>query len=101
MKKTVLLLALVLATAAFGQEDDAAMAAAKAQPTPSGTVYTSVSFPTERVQAPTSADLYCAGFISKDILPNANFVAGGLQTPNTTKFANGEMIYLAGGGYQL
>ena len=61
---------------------------------------TTVGFPIERVQTPTSADLYCAGFISKKPLPNANFVAGGLTTPNTTKFVNGEMIYLAGGGYQ-
>jgi hypothetical protein len=63
-------------------------------------VPTTVSFPIERVQTPTYADLYCAGFVSKQLLPNANFVAGGLQTPNTTKFANGEMVYLAGGGYQ-
>ena len=62
---------------------------------------TAVGFPTERVQTPTSADLYCAGFINPKPLPNANFVAGGLQTPNTTKFTNGEMIYLSGGGYQL
>jgi hypothetical protein len=59
-----------------------------------------VSFPIERVQTPTYADLYCAGFVSKQLLPDANFVAGGLQTPNTTKFVNGEMVYLAGGGYQ-
>ena len=26
---------------------------------------------------------------------------GGLQTPNTTKFTNGEMVYLAGTGYQV
>jgi hypothetical protein len=63
-------------------------------------VPTTVSFPIERVQTPTYADLYCAGFVSKQLLPNANFVAGGLQTPNTTKFANGQMVYLAGGGYQ-
>ena len=39
------------------------------------------SFPGERVQTPTYSDLYCAGFISKQTLPDANFVAGGLQTP--------------------
>ncbi len=56
-------------------------------------------FPTMRVQTPTYADLYCAGFISKQILPDANFVAGGLQTPTTTKFTRGDMIYLEGTGY--
>ena len=30
---------------------------------------------------PTYADVYCAGFISRQTLPDANFVAGGLQTP--------------------
>jgi hypothetical protein len=57
------------------------------------------SFPTERVQTPTYADLYCAGFINKQTLPDANYVAGGLQTPTTTKFTRGDMIYLAGTGY--
>jgi hypothetical protein len=52
-----------------------------------------------RVQTPTYADLYCAGFISKQTLPDANFVAGGLQTPTTTKFTRGDMIYLEGTGY--
>jgi hypothetical protein len=66
---------------------------------PQGTAPTSVSFPVERVQTPTYADLYCAGFINKSLLPNANYIAGGLQTPNTTKFVTGDIIYLAGTGY--
>jgi hypothetical protein len=68
---------------------------------PQGTAPTSVSFPVERVQTPTYADLYCAGFISKQLLPNANYVAGGLQTPNTTKFVTGDIVYLNGAGYTL
>src|SRR5262249_19645332 len=95
MKKTGLLLMVVwLAVAAHAQSD--AMADV---PTPDKTIFTNTSFPTERVQTPTSADLNCAGFISKQLLPNMNFVAGGLNTPNTTKFVNGDMIYLAGSGY--
>lgn len=101
MKKTGLFLLLLLAVAASAQDKDAMAAANSADqaPTPSGTAFTTVGFPTERVQTPTHADLYCAGFVGKE-LPNANFVAGGLQTPNTTKFVNGDMVYLAGGGYQ-
>jgi len=96
MKKTGLLfLTLCLAAAAYAQSDGMGD-----MPTPDKTIYTNASFPTERVQTPTSADLYCAGFISKQLLPNANFVAGGLQTPNTTKFVNGDLIYLAGSGYE-
>lgn len=97
MKKTGLLLLMLLAVAASAQQTT--MAADTGAP--EKTSPTSASFPTERVQTPTQADLYCAGFISKQVLPDANFVAGGLQTPNTTKFVNGDMVYLAGSGYQV
>jgi hypothetical protein len=63
-------------------------------------VETSVSVPFVRYQTPTQADLYCAGFISKDRVPDANYVNGGLQTPTSTKFEIGEIVYLAGSGYQ-
>jgi hypothetical protein len=96
MKKTGLLI-LLLAVAASAQE---AGQAADAN-APQGTTPTSVSFPTERVQTPTYADMYCAGFISKTVMPDANYVAGGLQTPNTTKFVTGDIVYLSGGGYTL
>jgi len=66
---------------------------------PQGTTPTSNSFPVERIQTPTYADLYCAGFISKKLLPDANYVAGGLQTPNTTKFVTGDIIYISGSGF--
>jgi len=66
----------------------------------SGVVATSANLPTVRYQTPTAADLYCAGFLSKDRVPDANFVNGGLQTPSTTKFTNGEIVYLSGTGYQ-
>ena len=58
-----------------------------------------MSFPMLRFQTPTYADLYCAGFISKQTLPDANYVAGGLQTPTTTKFSRGDIIFLKGTGY--
>ena len=94
MKKTGLFV-LLLATAAWAQSG-AEGAAADA---PQGTSPTTASFPTERVQTPTYADLYCAGFINKQILPDANYVAGGLQTPTTTKFTRGDIVYLQGTGY--
>jgi hypothetical protein len=92
MKKTGLFV-LLLATAAWAQSGT------EASVDPQGTSPTTSSFPTLRVQTPTYADLYCAGFISKQILPDANYVAGGLQTPTTTKFTRGDMIYLQGTGY--
>ncbi len=91
MKKTGLLL-LLLVTVAAAQQADSADA--------SGIAATTANVPIARFQTPTAADLYCAGFISKQRLPDANFVDGGLQTPSTTKFTNGEIIYLAGRGYQ-
>jgi hypothetical protein len=94
MKKTGLLLLLVAISASA--QDATSSADANA---PQGTAPTSVSLPIERVQTPTYADLYCAGFINKTLLPDANYVAGGLQTPNTTKFVTGDIVYLAGGGY--
>src|SRR5207253_741213 len=97
MKKTGLLLLLCMTVAAVAQQADPKPAD---QSTPEGTVPTSVSFPVERVQTPTSSDLYCAGFVNKQVLPNSNFVLGGLESPNTTKFVNNDLIYLAGHGYQ-
>jgi hypothetical protein len=94
MKKTGLLV-LLLATAAWAQTD----ATGNAVEAPQGTSPTKDSFPTERVQTPTYADLYCAGFISRQTLPDANYVAGGLETPTTTKFTRGDLIFLSGTGY--
>ncbi len=89
MKKTGLLL-LLSAVAAFAQTSS----------TPQDVIATNANYPTVRYQTPTSADLYCAGFVNPHLLPNANYVAGGLQTPSTTKFVNGDIVYLAGSGYQ-
>lgn len=83
---------LVLVAAAAAQQAGSA--------DPAGITAISANVPVARYQTPTSADLYCAGFISKERVPDAKFVNGGLQTPNTTKFTNGEMIYLSGTGYQ-
>ena len=66
---------------------------------PEGTAPTANSFPVERIPTPTYADLYCAGFISKQILPDANFIVGGVQTPTTTQFTRGDIVFLKGTGY--
>jgi len=96
MKKTGLLLVLtVMATLAVAQQSTTA-----STPDASGIVNTSVNVPFVRFQTPTTADIYCAGFITKDRVPDANYVNGGLQTPTSTKFETGELVYLAGSGYQ-
>ena len=98
MKKTGLLLLLtVMVTATFAVAQQSTTAST---PDASGIVNTAVNVPFVRYQTPTAADIYCAGFITKDRIPDANYVNGGLQTPASTKYQNGELIYLAGSGYQ-
>lgn len=97
MKKTGVLI-LLLAAAAFAQDSTSTPAVAAGHP--EGTVETRANFPIVKVQNPTQDDIYCAGFINQHLLPNANFVAGGLETPSTTKYANGDLVYLSGSGYQ-
>lgn len=94
MKKTGLLL-LLIASFAFAQQSTT-----PSTPDASGIVSTSVNVPFVRYQTPTTADINCAGFITKDRVPDANYVNGGLQTPTSTKFETGELVYLAGSGYQ-
>jgi hypothetical protein len=96
MKKIGLLVVLMAAVAGAQTASDAASAVATA---PEGTIATSANFPIQRVQMPTYADVYCAGFINRQSLPDANYVAGGLQTPSTTKFVRGDVVYLRGQGY--
>jgi hypothetical protein len=99
MKKTRLLLILCLAISVHGQNP--APANQTALVAPAGTQPTTISFPFERIQTPTAVDLACAGFVSKQLVANANFVAGDLYTPSDTKNSNGEVVYLAGKGYEV
>jgi hypothetical protein len=96
MKKIGLLLFLSLAVAVSAQQSGPAVD----QNAPAGTVVTSVNFPIERMATPTYSDLYCAGFVTKNLVPDASFIAGGLETPNTTKYGRGELVYLTGKGYE-
>jgi hypothetical protein len=98
MKKIGLLL-LLTATMGWAQAADIAAAAAAAGAAPEGTIVTTTNFPIQRVQMPTYADIYCAGFINRQTLPDAHFIAGGLETPTTTKFVRGDIVYLQGTGY--
>jgi hypothetical protein len=94
MKKAVLIGLLFLPLSLVAQQSSGGA------PTPSGTIATSVTFPVERVQKPTHADLYCAGFLGKEIA-RGKFVAGGLDSPFSTQFASGELVYLKGSGYEV
>ncbi len=96
MQKTgLLLLLIVAATLAVAQQPIAQMT-----PEADGIIHTTVNVPFVRYQTPTAADIYCAGFMTKERIPDANYVNGGGDTPSSTKYAIGELVYLAGTGYQ-
>src|SRR5438270_2845443 len=103
MKKTGLLV-LLLAIGAFAQQNDQMAAATPANSAGSAdqpaVVETNANFPRVQMATPTDADLYCAGFINKQVLPNDKYIGGGLHTPNTTKYVKGDIVYLSGQGYQ-
>lgn len=47
--------------------------------------------------APTADDMYCSGFITTDRIPESRFVAGGLNSPDQTRFAgNADYVYIHG-----
>ena len=95
MKKTLwmILLPALLVVGAWAQQDSPAINS-NAIETENG-----ITFPIERMRAPTYADEYCAGFINKDRLPDANYLTGGADSPNTSKFVLSNIVYLAGAGY--
>ena len=93
MKKLAISLLLLAPAFCWAQQSNPSDA------TPSGTISTSVNFPMERLQTPTAADVYCAGFISKPVSKD-KYVTGGLESPHATRFVNGEAIYLKGQGYE-
>jgi hypothetical protein len=97
MKKTSLLLVLGLAIGVSAEQPPSP----PEQNLPQGTVATNLNFPAERIISPTRSDLNCAGFVNPGLLPNANYVMGGLDTPNTTHYGDGEVIYLNGKGFEV
>jgi outer membrane protein OmpA-like peptidoglycan-associated protein len=54
-----------------------------------------------RQQAPTYSDMYCAGFITNQPLQKAGFVAGGWETPHSTRFVDRGYVYLQGSGFAI
>jgi hypothetical protein len=95
MKRAVFFLLPLMAGLSWAQQD-----LTSDGPTPSGTAATVVNFPVEKVQTPSMADLYCAGFLRKSE-PKNNFVTGGTESPFNTNYGNGEAIYLHGKGYEV
>jgi len=60
-----------------------------------------VTHPVEPMQKPTYQDIYCAGFVTRDHVSHSSFVAGGIASPDTTKFVTGEVVYLSGAHWNM
>lgn len=93
MKRAVFFLLPLMAGLSWAQQGT------PSEPTPDGTVGTTINFPIEKIQTPRNVDIYCAGFLTKPE-SKGKFVTGGLESPFTTNFANGDVIYLRGTGYE-
>jgi hypothetical protein len=88
MKKVLLLAGLAIGTAALAQQG------AQTSPT---------VLPTNIVQkgvAATYSDVYCAGWMSPQDIPNTNYVLAGEESPNTSRFIKNDTIFLTGSGWQ-
>lgn len=53
----------------------------------------------QHVAAPTMSDVYCAGFVTTQMVPETSFVVAGWNTPHQTKFSDRDYIYIQGGSY--
>ena len=94
MKKLGLVL-VIMAAVAFAQEAPPAQAP-QPQPQPKVAATNRIA----REQAPTYSDVYCGGFITNQKVPETNFIAAGWDTPEQTRFADREYVYITGGGFQ-
>lgn len=77
-------------------------AAAAAAQAPAATPQTSTMITNlrERVAGPTESDLNCSGFISPQSYADPARIAGGWNSPNTSRFADRDFIYITGGSLQ-
>ncbi|HXE89530.1 MAG TPA: OmpA family protein [Terriglobales bacterium] len=84
MKRTGLVL-MILAACALAQEGAPQVAATNIE---------------EWKQAPTYSDVNCAGYVTKEAVSNSVYLAGGWNTPHSTRFGDRDYVYLDGGGFQ-
>jgi hypothetical protein len=55
---------------------------------------------TERLVNVSRSDVYCAGFITRQPVSKASFVAGGLGSPQQTRYADRDFIFVKGTNLQ-
>src|SRR6266498_2207776 len=90
MKRLAMVMLFALSAAAFAQDSNA-------QATPGAEKFSRRT----NIDAINYSDIYCSGFVSSQKYSRANHVTGGLTSPHSTRFAEREYVYLAGGGYSV
>ncbi len=92
MKRVVLIALAFFAIGAVAQEQTA-------QPQTPKDVRFSTNL-TQRDEAPSYSDLYCAGFMTTEAVSRTNTVTGGTHSPEETQFYRGTQVFVGGGGLQ-
>jgi hypothetical protein len=93
VKRFVLIVLVLVAALAFGQEFQSGGSAALSSPTRISAQVIVHDIPV------TKADMYCAGFVSSQPLPREHFIAAGADTPLQSRYTPGSFVFLRGGGY--
>jgi len=94
MKNMVLVLGFILSSVGFWAQQPAMQQPAQPEPQIAATNLAT------RVSAPSESDIYCGGFVTNQPVPSNTFIAGGLNTPQQTRYSGHEFIYLSGAGFQ-
>ncbi|HEV3040665.1 MAG TPA: OmpA family protein [Candidatus Angelobacter sp.] len=70
------------------------------QPTPpQGGVQVAKANRSQPANVPTLSDIYCAGYVTNEKVPENHFVVGGWMTPDQTKYASTkDSVYIYGAG---
>jgi len=103
MKKTGLILVLALASTVWAQTPAATpqaapqTPAAQPRPTPEPPLQRARRTTLNVGNSPTTADMYCSGYITTEHVPTEHYVAAGFNSPDQTRYAGTtDYIYLRG-----
>jgi hypothetical protein len=99
--KKIGVLVLLVSTLAVAQDTGSEQSAAPAAKVAKVGEAVAVTHPVEAIQKPTYEDIHCAGFVTRDAVSRSSFVAGGLTSPDTTKFVKDDVVYLSGGHWSV
>lgn len=99
--KKIGVLVLLLSALAMAQEAGSEQSTAPAAKVSKVGEAIAVTHPVEPMQKPTYQDLHCSGFVTRESIPHGSFVAGGLTSPDTTKFVRDDVVYLSGGHWSV